>query len=491
MKRLLVLLTLWPLLSFGQQTQVFPLLAFKGSDWTPLSEPGLHVWYKADAQIYSSTNDAVAFPVEDSSGNNHDLIDSDDTPSTPQVRIRTNRVNNLPFIHWVDGHTEVTTLVTNVLPGVTTVNGWTIGVVGPVTPNDVFTGLAWYSPQGISTTNLNLAYVLTGTNVIYYFTGKGSSTTVTNGTYCFPVITAQWSSADSIPSISDGVNTVTGSAGSGGAVSIDASVIQSSWSSQMAELLVYTNKLSASSLANLRNYLQSRWSAGCPTNSLNVGLVSSWDLDSADISDLWLDQGPAMQRLASSINPPSVGTGILNNAASFASASSEMLTHVDSAELSVGNIDFTFGFYFNADTLPAQSMFITKTAGTAATTEYLIRHYSNTNLDFTIANGGTYYSCTMSNLTLNTGQWYGVMAWYDATADTMNLQLDNGTPQTFSNSTGSQNTTSVFRLGAYDGSTIYYNGRLDEVRFWKRVLTSAERTLWFSSSPKVCCPYTQ
>ena len=64
-------------------------------------------------------------------------------------------------------------------------------------------------------------------------------------------------------------------------------------------------------------------------------------------------------------------------------------------------------------------------------------------------------------------------AWHDSVANTINIQVNNGTINTVSHSVGVQDSNGVFRLGEISGN--YLNGRLDGVGVWKRVLTQSER----------------
>jgi hypothetical protein len=51
-----------------------------------------------------------------------------------------------------------------------------------------------------------------------------------------------------------------------------------------------------------------------------------------------------------------------------------------------------------------------------------------------------------------------------------------GTVDSTGSISGPANLTGSFYLGTYDGSTNNWNGQIDEVGYWKRVLTSGERT---------------
>lgn len=83
------------------------------------------------------------------------------------------------------------------------------------------------------------------------------------------------------------------------------------------------------------------------------------------------------------------------------------------------------------------------------------------------------------------GQWVFIVAWHDSVANTINIQVNNGTPNSLAHSLGVNQGKGVFHIGAYqDGSgnqTEFFNGDVDEVSVWARVLTSAERTALYNS----------
>ena len=78
--------------------------------------------------------------------------------------------------------------------------------------------------------------------------------------------------------------------------------------------------------------------------------------------------------------------------------------------------------------------------------------------------------------------WFFLVLWFDTTANTWNMTVNNST--TSSAATGSNapsTSTTAFTFGAHAGPGAYYDGRLDQWGFWKRVLTSAEKTYLYNS----------
>ena len=72
--------------------------------------------------------------------------------------------------------------------------------------------------------------------------------------------------------------------------------------------------------------------------------------------------------------------------------------------------------------------------------------------------------------------WYLVFAWHDATADTINIQVnDGGVDSLATGGNAPANRSGLFCIGTEYGSG-KFNGLIDQVGFWKRTLSSIERT---------------
>jgi hypothetical protein len=228
--------------------------------------------------------------------------------------------------------------------------------------------------------------------------------------------------------------------------------------------------------------------AGGGPSSLLTGLVAYWKLDEA--SGTRNDSVGANHLTDAS----SVGSaaGKLGNAASFATASTDSLSLSDNAEVSTGDVDFTFAFW----------LYLTDEGG-----PYIpISKDEESNRDYTFdfnaiggsktlrfyINGGAVNVESASGLSAST--WYFVVAWHDSTANTLNLKINNGTTQSVS--TGGTTPTdsgSAFRIGGrnYSGFEWWLNGLVDDVGLWKgRILTSGEMTEIYNSGNGVTYPFT-
>lgn len=206
--------------------------------------------------------------------------------------------------------------------------------------------------------------------------------------------------------------------------------------------------------------------------ALADNLIAAWEMDEA--SGTRVDSHGTNDLTDN--NTVGSGTGqVLGTAADFESDNSEYLSCADNADLSTGDIDFTFEFWINAESLSGTRCIAGKDTDTGRdyTIDYFgggggIRFYINGNVGL-----------TMGQEILSTGTWYQVFAWHDAAADEIGIAVNAGTPYIAATlGTAPNDTGTELNIGSrrYPGNNDYFDGLIGPVRFWKRVLTSDERT---------------
>jgi len=182
-------------------------------------------------------------------------------------------------------------------------------------------------------------------------------------------------------------------------------------------------------------------------------------------------------------NTVTSAAGILNGAAQFTSANSEYLNIADTADLSMAaNLDFSMTAWVFLDSKPGgDNMFILGKMidGKASNAEYAMYWATATdNFRAYLSDGAGVTNLQATSFgapSLST--WVLIAEWYDATADTWNVQVNNGAVDSVANTTGSQDTANSFAIGRIPGdNSAHWNGRIDEVGIWKRILTAEERT---------------
>jgi hypothetical protein len=212
-------------------------------------------------------------------------------------------------------------------------------------------------------------------------------------------------------------------------------------------------------------------------DDLTVGLVSCWDLDEASGSraDAWSTNDLTDNNTVGST------TGIINDAADFVTANTEWLSIADNAEMSLGTDSaFTIAAWAYP-TIEASMVVVDK--GPSSTQqrnhEFIVRF--NNIFIFEVGDGSSFG--TVSTGAVPDNNWYFLIAWHNPVSDTVNLQVNNGTVFSGSWGNGTRNSSGSFVLGRFgDANNLYWNGRIDQVAYWKGVLVSEADRTWLYNS---------
>ncbi len=201
------------------------------------------------------------------------------------------------------------------------------------------------------------------------------------------------------------------------------------------------------------------------------------------------DKAPVNRNNLTDNNTVTQAAGRTPNAGQFTSASSESLSITDNTALSTGDIDFTFSAWvYSDDAISSFRTILSKYNQDNVNTEYFLGYDSTVPaFQFSVYNGsagiGSVNATTFGAASATT--WYFVTAWHDASANTVNIQINNGTVDSAATTGGAGDSTSPFRIGAYsdNGGTArsFWNGRIDNVGFWKRTLTTGERSWLYNT----------
>ena len=160
------------------------------------------------------------------------------------------------------------------------------------------------------------------------------------------------------------------------------------------------------------------------------------------------------------------------------------ITQANQTGLSFGNEDFTWGAWWRAESI----------AG--GTSKYIMGKWNDDGVndrEFLLFSGATdakfraYISSDGSSSTnigwgsaASLSTWYFVVCWHDSVANTINIQVNNGTPLSNSHTTGAnQNDNGIFGVGKT--CRWGWDGEIDEAFVYSRVLTSGERTALYNS----------
>lgn len=206
-------------------------------------------------------------------------------------------------------------------------------------------------------------------------------------------------------------------------------------------------------------------------------LVAAWEMDEAGSFDDRVDSHGSSYLTWGGGAVPST-TGVVGNAAQFGAGGS-WLQRGSGADVQTGDVDFTFAFMLKVRTFTGVVTrgILTKAGDTDG--EYLITWPISGQVPlFGVYGAAGYASGTSVSASTfgswTTGEWRSVICWHDAGANEIAIEV-NGVADTASHSAGVYVGTYPFQIsrGAY---WIGEDQDVDGVFFWKRVLTSDERT---------------
>jgi hypothetical protein len=170
-------------------------------------------------------------------------------------------------------------------------------------------------------------------------------------------------------------------------------------------------------------------------------------------------------------------------AAEFTSANTEFLSRADEAAISMGDIDFTLVGWFYFTSLIANETMVSKaSSNSAAATEFRLYYNSSTiTVQWQVSDGSalTGVSAALPSPPA-TGTWYFVAAWHDSTANTISIQINNGTIYSTSHTTGCWDSSAPLEFGRW-GAGRYFNGRQQRYGLFKRLLSVGDRTAFYNS----------
>jgi hypothetical protein len=210
--------------------------------------------------------------------------------------------------------------------------------------------------------------------------------------------------------------------------------------------------------------------------ALSDNLIAYWSLDEASGNAI---DAHSTHDLTDT-NTVGAATGKVNGARDFERGNTEVFSIADNDDLSVGDIAFSIAAWVQLESKFADEMVIA-CKSSAGNGDWFL-HY-NDGLDrfqfqvFTAGGFGGSATANADNLgSPSTATWYFVVAWHDPTANTINICVNDGTVNSTSHSGGVGDFAStIFHIGG-DPFANYWDGLIDEVGFWKKVLSASEIT---------------
>lgn len=168
------------------------------------------------------------------------------------------------------------------------------------------------------------------------------------------------------------------------------------------------------------------------------------------------------------------GTGKIGNASDFEFDNDEFLDISDNTSLSTGDIDFTLSGIVNAESWGGGNSWVLSKRDGSQNEYQILRIASSTNFELWVWDSTASANVGSTSPSLST--WYHLFAWHDSTGDELGIQVDKGTPDNLSHSTGVNDSDSDFVIGARPGGlSPHWDGLIQHVWLDKRVWSSAHR----------------
>lgn len=194
-------------------------------------------------------------------------------------------------------------------------------------------------------------------------------------------------------------------------------------------------------------------------------------------------------------NTVTSAAAILNNGGSFSAGNLEYLSIADNAALSTGDIDYSWQWWVKLASAGSQRVGPGKWA--VPQREYLLWYDSTGNrFNFNVSYDGTNNTGVAANNfgAVSMGVFYCIHCGHDSVNNLIWITVNAGTADTAAHSTGSFDSSSAFEIGrnaeAAALSAFYMDGVVDEVAFWKRTLSSGDRTSLYNSGAGLAYPFS-
>jgi hypothetical protein len=217
--------------------------------------------------------------------------------------------------------------------------------------------------------------------------------------------------------------------------------------------------------------------------ALSDNLVAYWSLDEASGNAIDAHDDNDLTETSGTI---AATTGKVSGCRDFEAGDTEYFAIAHNADLSTGDINFTFAAWVNPESLVTFPIILGKGWGTSDVGAQYAMFYDTDAGKFAF---GVAFNTTSSLLVRSfefgggsAGNWYFVVGWHDADNNQIGISVNAVTADLEAHSAGVHSGgTELFSIGASVPQALYWDGLIDEVGFWKRVLTSEERTELYNS----------
>lgn len=215
-------------------------------------------------------------------------------------------------------------------------------------------------------------------------------------------------------------------------------------------------------------------------SSLLTGLVAYWTMD--ETSGNRLDS--VASHTAVPNNAPGYAAGKHGNAVDLERDSNQYLTVTDHADIRFGTGSFSLSYWMKPETL----MYGEVSQGTIVSKNY-------TGFESYIYQGRNHFylggtaNQAVGSIDLSTGVWYHVCCVRNGSA--VATYINGSANGSSTNSADVSNAGTDLSIGTrVAGSTLCFDGLIDEIGLWNRAITDDERTALYAAGDGVTYPFT-
>jgi hypothetical protein len=209
--------------------------------------------------------------------------------------------------------------------------------------------------------------------------------------------------------------------------------------------------------------------------ALSDNLAVFWSLESDGSDDVGSSDLTAQ-------GSPSHAAGKVGNGVDLVSASSQYYTRADFIDWTG---DYTIALWAKFDsTAGIRALF-----GTDNSIGTVLLYYNNGSGEDDLILRSSFFDTVAYTGGISTGTWYHIVAWRDDTNDQSGIAINAGTPDTASATAGDLDANDAIQIGATNTGS-FFDGIIDEVGVWTRVLTSQERTDLYNGGSGLAYPFS-
>jgi hypothetical protein len=225
--------------------------------------------------------------------------------------------------------------------------------------------------------------------------------------------------------------------------------------------------------------------------NLNSGLLAYWKLDN---SAAWEDSVASFDLTA--VGSITNATGLIGNCAGLGVIANDEYLETDDGNGYFGTR--ADGLAASADQAFTMAMWIKWDATRVGPNNWMwsaraggnsvgIQDSGTGNILQLVVRGAATTTTVVSDTGITSDAWFLVVAWHDASGDTINIQINNGAVQSQPHTDG----TAAWGSWQFGGNLFGggLEGYMDEVGYWNRVLTSGERSALYNSGSGATYPF--